>query len=392
MKRKPIFFGLFFVLIGLILFSTLSANSTNSSFISGDDCLEAHHWTYVMITPQLDYDGPVSPNRSLTYSIAYEIITNGMIFAAESEIIFENSSLILTSGDEIQEKSEMNADEFSPTWALTANATGNYTFTIESTITVNYQKAHPRYVATYLYTHQVTHQIANISSNLPLPTLVGAEVINPPNAFVLNFTKNIGQIFGFFSFLSVYLVIRFGMPDRRSSLQKKLNLSISQMNEWHCNLGYMATASIALHFLILSQTKNWGLYFQWFEFYPQFLGLREDFSSLFIGLDLATWAGTLFLVSTIAGVFFKQIARKWNYRVAIAFQQLSYIALILAVIHSILNGSWTSEILPIAGILIILVLDILYSRIAVTLKRKQKRDRQKEQKMEQVQPTTERAE
>ncbi|MHA1475543.1 MAG: hypothetical protein ACTSQ5_10190 [Promethearchaeota archaeon] len=338
--KKPIF--PLAVLLILISISTITALTTNNfpKLVDGQDCVQYHNNIYIKTTPQLNYGGAAHPGEELEFSIAFQITTRSMIFNAVVELDGFPEELTLHESQSVQNKSDFSGDNFTPTWIISSNVEGNFTFNIISTVFVEYSQYHTEYNATYEYRHTGSFQV--LENPLESPYLIEdlpEEIISAP----INWKNAIGQILGFLSTLLVYLCIQLGIPGRKTWIRKKMGWSAKKCKDIHCDLGYLATASIILHNIILSQTAIWGLYFKWFQFYPTFYTYNDGLNNLSVGLDMAVFGSLLFIIATITGIFFKQIARKLGYRIAIFSQQISYLALFFSVIHAFLNGSWTID-------------------------------------------------
>jgi hypothetical protein len=225
-------------------------------------------------------------------------------------------------------------------------------------VSVSYTEYHASYDATYEYWFMGTFVVSEDATVQPYiaPYPSYGEIYIPLDIKVVT-----GQILGFLSVLFVYLSIQLGLPERKAKIRKIYSLTAAQCRDIHCNLGYLAVSSIILHNIILSQSI-WGLYFKWFEFYPTFHVFRQGSNTLSWGLDLAVLGSLLLIISTITGVFFKKIARKFGYRTAIFSQQISYLALILSVIHAAFNGTWTGGSSILLLIQIGMVIEVIISR------------------------------
>jgi len=369
--KKPFF--LLAVLLFLISISTIAALTTNDTptLLEGADCVGYHGSTYVKASSKLNYGGAVQPGEELEFSIAFDITFNGMIFNATVEIVSFPEDLTLHEGQTFQNKPEMNYDSFTATWKISGNTEGNFTFSIKSLVSVNYTLAHTHYISTYEYRHIGSFKV--LENPLEPPYLIDNpgddEIISPPTDWKIV----LGQVLGFFSIILAYFCIQLGIPERKTWIRKKMGWSAKQLRDTHCDLGYLATASIILHNIILSQSSLWELYFKWYQFYPTFYVSKIGWNVLSVGLDLAVIGSLIFIIATIAGAFFKQIARKFGYKTAVFTQQISYIAFIFSIIHSILNGSWTIKFPILLIIQIWMLIEVLVSSlVAISNSRKLK--------------------
>ena len=360
--KKPFF--LLAVLLFLISISTITALTTNNSpiYSEGQDCVGYHNKIYLKSTSQLNYGGAAQLGEELEFSITFQITVNGMIFNATVELINFPEELTLTESQPLQKKSEMNYDIFTPIWKISSNTEGNFTFNIKSTVTVKYIPFHTNYNATYEYRHTGTFQVsenplepAYLLEDLP------EEIITPP----LDWKIILGQILGFLSIVLVYLCIQLGIPYRKTWIRKNRGWTAKQLRDVHCDLGYLATATIILHNIFLALSPLWGNYFTWFQFYPTFYVLNDGWNVLSVGLDLAVFGSLFFIIATITGAFFKQIAKKLGYRTAIFTQQISYLAFFFSVIHAILNGSWTIKQPLFLIIQIWMLFEVIISRLVM---------------------------
>ena len=93
---------------------------------------------------------------------------------------------------------------------------------------------------------------------------------------------------------------------------------------------------------------------------------------MMIGLDFAGLAGVGFIFATLGGVFFKKIARKFGYKKALLTHQSAYFALVFALLHALLNGSWTKTFLPLQILQYLMVADVLFSRLKFEYKKQKK--------------------
>jgi len=359
--KKPFF--LLAVLLFLISFSAITALTTNDSptLLEGADCVGYHGNNYIKTSSELNYGGAAHLGEELEFSIDFYILSNGMIFNATVELYNFPGNLTLQEGQSLQNKPEMNFDSFTPTWKISGNTEGNFTFIIKSIITVNYELFHQNYVATYEYQHIASFEVSENPREPPY--LIGNQQeeaeIKPP----FDWKIALGQILGFFSIILVYFCIQLGIPERKAWIRKKMGWSAKHLRETHCDLGYLAMATIILHNIVLSLSSLWGFYFKWFQFYPTFYVFKAGWNGLFVGLDLAVFGSLIFIIATVTGAFFKKIARKFGFRTAIFTQQISYFALIISVIHAILNGSWTKDYPILLIVQILMLVEIIISRV-----------------------------
>jgi hypothetical protein len=177
----------------------------------------------------------------------------------------------------------------------------------------------------------------------------------------LNLEVLTGRLLGFFSVVILYVCIQLAIPERKAKIRKLYGWTAAECRDVHCNLGYLAVSSIVLHNIILSQSI-WGLYFTWYEFYPTFHVVNDGGNALSWGLDLAVWGALLIIIATIAGAFFKQIARKLGFRTAIFSQQITYLAFVISIVHAILNGIWTQKFPLLLILQIGMVIEVIISR------------------------------
>jgi len=358
--KKPFF--LLAVLLFLISFSTIAALTTNDSpiLVEGADCVGYHGDTYLRSSSQLNYGGAALPGEELEFSIDFFTETMGMIFNATVELYNFPGDLTLEEGQSIQNKSEMNTVTFTPTWTISGNTEGNFTFSIISTVTVQYVIRHSDYVATYEFRHTGSFEVSENPTEPPYLIGIPQEEVEYEPPF--DWKVALGQILGFFSTILVYFCIQLGIPERKAWIRKKMGWSAKQLRETHCDLGYLAMATIFLHNFILSLSSLWGFYFKWFQFYPTFYVFKIGWNGLSVGLDLAVFGSLIFIIATVTGAFFKQIARKFGFRTAIFTQQISYLAFVFSVIHAILNGSWTIDFPIILIVQILMLVEVIISR------------------------------
>ena len=361
--KKP--FVLLIVLLFLISISTIAALTTNNSpiYLEGRDCIEFHDRTYLKTTSHLNYGGAALPGEELNFSIEFQITTFGMIFNATVELDNFPDEITLQEGQSFQNKPEMNDTIFTPTWKISSNITGNFTFSIISTVTVKYVPYHDYYNATYEFRHTGSFEVSE--NPLEAPFLLEDFPDGDSEPLPINWKIIIGQLLGFLSIILVYLCIQLGIPERKTWIRKKMGWSAKQLRDVHCDLGYLATAAIILHNIILSLTSLWGYYFKWFQFYPTLYVYKDGWNALSVGLDLAVFGSLIFIIATITGAFFKQIAKKFGFRTAIFTQQISYIAFFFSVVHAILNGSWTIGFIFPMIIQIWMLAEVIISRLVM---------------------------
>jgi len=363
--KKPFF--LLTVLLFLISISTIAALTTNDSpiYLEGLDCIEYHNKTYLRTSSHINYGGAAQPGEELEFSIDFQITTDGMIFNATVEIDSFPDELTLHEGQSLQNKSEMNSDIFTPTWIISSNTTGNFTFSFISTVTVQYIYIpfHIDYVASYEYRHTGSFEVSE--NPLEPPYLIGNLPDEDTEPLPINWKIVLGQVLGFLSTILVYLCIQLGIPERKTWIRKKMGWTTKKLRDIHCDLGYLATATIILHNIILSLTSLWGYYFKWFQFYPTFYVSKIGWNVLSVGLDMAVFGSLFFIIATITGAFFKQIAQKLGYRTAIFTQQISYIAFFFSVVHAILNGTWTNGLIFPMIIQIWMLFEVVISRLVM---------------------------
>lgn len=347
-------------LLVLIVVSSITA-LTNSGpiLLDGEDCIAYHQENYMSSTSRLNYLGQAQPGEELEFSIRIFKTTSSMEFNATVELINFPDNLTLLNGASQQIKSTMDESGFVVTWIISADTVGNFTFDIRSTMEIKYTRYHPTYVATYEYWYTGSFEV---SENIIEPAYIDGETPEEPKFVApLTWEKLTGQILGFLAVVFVYLSIQLAIPERKAKIRKITGWTAGTMKDIHCDLGYLAIGAIVLHNILLSRTI-WGLYFTWFEFYPTFHVLQDGGNVLTWGLDLAVWGSLIFIIATIAGAFFKQIAKKYGYKLAIFSQQISYLALIFSVIHAALNGTWTGNYVILLILQIFMMLEVIITR------------------------------
>ncbi|MHA1672063.1 MAG: hypothetical protein ACTSYI_00420 [Promethearchaeota archaeon] len=363
--KKP--FGKHFILMGflfiLITISTIAGFTADNTptYVEGEDCIPYHKKTYLRMSLELNYLGAAKPGDELNFSINYYTPTNGMVFNLTVELPNFPEELLINEGASTQSRSNMSEDSFTSSWIINSNQEGNFTFDIKSTISVQFLYYHEEYTATYEIWHTASFEVSEESTEPPYLVPYGSleEDINP---YPINWKNITGQILGFLSIVLVYLCIQLAIPERKEKIRNKFGWTAAKTREIHCDLGYVTMASIVLHNIILSQTALWSLYFKWYQFYPVFYTFRDGWSGHSVGLDLAVLGSLIFVIATVAGMFFKKIARKFGYKTAIFSQQISYLALIFSVLHSLLNGRWTKDFWILYIIQIALLAEVLISR------------------------------
>ncbi len=363
--RKP--FGKHFILMGflflLITISTIAGFTADNTptYVDGEDCIPYHEDTYLGMSLRLNYLGAAQMGENLDFSINYRIKANGMVFNLTVELRNFPEELILNEGATTQMRSNMTYDSFTARWKVASNQEGNYTFDIKSTVSVRYIPFHTSYVATYVFWDRASFEVSANSTEPPYLASEGPPE-EEPIIYPINWKNVTGQILGFLSVLLVYVCIQLAIPERKEKIRKKFGWTAAKTREIHCDLGYVTMASIVLHNIILSQTALWSLYFKWYQFYPVFYIFRDGWNGLSVGLDLAVLGSLIFVIATVAGMFFKKIARKFGYKTAIFSQQISYLALIFSVLHSLLNGRWTKDFWILYILQIALLAEVLISR------------------------------
>ena len=366
MKRRHLFIMIFGFLTSLIIISTVVAQISGNSmqFLSGDDCLNAHSSNYIKDSPKITYGGYAQVDEALNFSITYEGAVSWMVFSALSRVILTNSNLSLESGNLIQEKPSQDSNIFQADWIIAGAFDGNYSFIVESQLNVSYTRLHSYFHAVYNYTYTVSFSVKNGTVEFPFLEESNGEVLPSSDYGKIIF----GQLLGFISIVFVYIVIQLGLPARRKTIRQIYEWTAAQLRKIHCNFGYLSIAAISLHAILLSQTLSWGNYFKWYTFYPQFLTFKDS-SFMMLGLDLAGLSATIFILATLGGVFFKKIARRFGYKKALLIQQSAYFALVFAVLHALLNGSWTISFLPLQILQYLMVADVLINRLTFGYKR-----------------------
>jgi hypothetical protein len=373
--KKPFF--LLAVLLFLISISTIAALTTNDSpiYIDGEDCIGFHNDTFVMTHKQLEYGGAAQPGEELNFSIGFIIEEIGMVYNATVELDNFPEGLTLHESQSSQNKSDMDYKDFTASWLISSNTTGNFTFSVISTVSVRYMLYHNEYVAKFEFRNTGKFEVSENPSDPPyLLNLLPDGNADAP----INWQIVIGQLLGFLSIILVYLCIQLGIPERKTWIRKKMGWSAKQLRDTHGDLGYLTMATIILHNMVLSLSSLWGLYFKWFQFYPTFYVYKNGWNALSVGLDLAVFGSLIFIIATVTGGFFKQISRKFGYRMAIFTQQITYLAFFFSVIHSILNGSWTLNNPILLIIQIWMLFEVIISRLVAfshsrDLKKKKKK-------------------
>ncbi len=363
--RKPfskhyMLIGFLFILISISTIAGFTADNT-PTYVDGYDCIPYHKDTYFGMSLELNYLGAAQLGEELDFSIFYYIKTRGMIFNLTVELPNFPEELLLNEGTATQSRSNMSEESFTASWKIASDQEGSFTFNIKTTVSVRYIFYHETYVATYEFWDTASFEVS-ANSTTPPYLASDAPVDDDIIFYPINWKNVTGQILGFLSIVLVYLCIQLAIPERKEKIRKKFGWTAAKTREIHCDLGYVTMASIVLHNIILSQTALWSLYFKWFQFYPVFYIFRDGWNGLSVGLDLAVLGSLIFVIATVAGMFFKKIARKFGYRTAIFSQQISYLALIFSVLHSLLNGRWTKDFSILYILQIAMLAEILISR------------------------------
>jgi hypothetical protein len=380
--------SVFFLFLGFTIVSG-QISSTQPVSTTGDDCLSAHSSNYVTISGSLIIASNFSINASIPLSISFKPAISGIYFSVKTSLGSLPLGIKLLSGAIQQNKATRNANTFTANWEVTASQSGHYQIPITVELTVNYQKKHPQNVATYTYVFNADFSVSPFnfitnsgtnSTTTSIDTLTSINNNTPSDSLTVSqINRIIGQVLGFFSLFILYISIQFGMPQRKLWIGKKFNITGNRLKQLHCNIGYLTVASIFLHLLFLSQTLIWSHYFAWYEFYPTFRSI-VGFETMLTGLNLAALGFCVFLLTMLAGVWFKRIAQKWGYKFAIFTQQISYLGLIFSVIHGLVNGSWTQSYPILAFFEIICVSEIILSRSYILFKQKSNKRKQAEGK------------
>lgn len=160
--------------------------------------------------------------------------------------------------------------------------------------------------------------------------------------------ENVGRWLGVLSLGGMITVIILGFRHVRSFLITRSQLTGRGVMRIHCYVAYMTFILVIIHAILLSFIRKWNRIYSWWEFYPKLRTPASwELSSLLndevFGIELGAWSFLIMILAIIGGYFFKALLRKIGRKKTILFQQITYIGLVLAVLHAKMDGHWTNK-------------------------------------------------
>ncbi|MFW9930127.1 MAG: hypothetical protein ACFFD1_12100 [Candidatus Thorarchaeota archaeon] len=151
---------------------------------------------------------------------------------------------------------------------------------------------------------------------------------NPANAFTLF----LGRIFGYTTFTLLFLSVFTGA----GTYHLKKYISGRKIRILHSDLANLAFTMVVIHAMILTIPDSpWSNVYYFFELIPE----RIPTDQVSLGLFLGRLGLVLMYISVISGFFIAKLIKKFGRSVGISIHMLSYVALVIGLIHvSLLGG------------------------------------------------------
>lgn len=171
----------------------------------------------------------------------------------------------------------------------------------------------------------------------------------PPTPFSLT----LGRIIGYITYTLLFLSVVAGT----GVFHLKKYISGRKIRILHADLSNLSFTMAIIHAVILTlPSSTWFGTYDWFELIPQSLTWSLTIEDL--GLEIGRWTLVLMYIGVISGYYIALIIKKLGRSVGISVHMLSYLALILGMVHATIIGGFAKTFVLIPIIMFISILSI----------------------------------
>ena len=336
----------------------------------------------------------VSTNKTITFQVNFQgTAINHKTFAYTSS--YSKSVYVSTIKMALL---EVSSTPVSQSTFLTGDTISNDSLTIANAGVLTMTNVEINTTGTILINNQSSFIIPSISPNssLHFPIELNSSVagINTITILYLNSTPLqeviititiqpvpptsiwliIGSILGYVSYILLFLSVVSGA----GIYHLKKYISGIKIRILHSDLSNLSFTMVVIHGVVLSLPSSpWFGTYTIFQLLPQILPVPVAPSD--IGFEIGRWALVLLYVGVMSGYFIAQLIKRYGRKVGISIHMLTYIALILGFIHTIMVGVFaqTFIIIPIAMFISILSIGWLKYDTKLQLERKKAERKQR---------------
>ena len=163
---------------------------------------------------------------------------------------------------------------------------------------------------------------------------------NPANSFTLF----LGRVFGYTAYVLLFCSVVAGA----GIYHLKRYISGRKIRILHSDLANLSFTMVIIHAVVLTIPNSpWSNAYFFYELLPE--RIPTDIGSL--GLELGRSALVLMYIAVFSGYYLAKLIKRYGKRVGISIHMLSYVALILGFLHTIILGGW-ARAYPVIGIIL----------------------------------------
>jgi len=309
----------------------------STELLYGEDCSDAHGGYFLEIMAVFD---PNSDNDTEgLFTIQFFPTSPDMVLNLNLSLFSlpEGSSII--SG-EINRSFPYFSSYTEASWNLSGNFEGTGFIQVNITLSVlvpHDYPIHPDYLAFYSIT--LSYNLTPVNTSF-LNYLISLRWLD------INFTN---RILGYIAYTLMVITSVIGMPGIPRIIKAKSNgrISSSKVRQTHRQLGYIISLLVACHVLVSMLAPMWlNIIKLWILptlYIPQDLIAVITLTDSKLGIELGRWAGLLILITVAGGIDFSRVSRDWGRKIALFFQQISYVSLIAIALHTLMIGTFARE-------------------------------------------------
>lgn len=332
----------------------------------------------------------VSVNKTITLQVNFQgTATNHTTFTYQNSL--SKSVFVTTAKLANQALLQVESNPVTDSSFLVGQNLGNTTLTIQNTGNAEMKNVTVVTTGNVLVNNQSKFTIVSIAPNTArqypielntekqgnssiLITYAGSKPVQsidivisvvpiPPPSLILV----IGEFLGYVTYILLFLSVIAGV----GVYHLKKVLSGRKIRILHSDLANLSFTVAIIHGVILSfPSSPWFGTYSWFELLPQVTTTFTSTSQL--GLEIGRWTLVIMYIGVISGYFIAKIIKTFGRKVGISIHMLTYLALILGLVHAILIGAFakTHIIVPVIMTLSIVSVFLLKYEIKFQMAKK----------------------
>ncbi len=178
--------------------------------------------------------------------------------------------------------------------------------------------------------------------------LILVNPVPPPSPILL-----IGAILGYITYIMLFASVIAGV----GVFHLRKILSGRKIRILHSDLSNLSFTLAIVHGVILSLPSSpWFGTYSWFNLLPE---VTTTFSSTGdLGLEIGRWTLVIMYIGVISGYFIAQIIKTFGRKVGISIHMLTYLTLILGLVHAMLLGTFAKAYIVIPIIMFISIISV----------------------------------